>query len=257
MGAMASYLYCAVKGATTSRRGLGSKAPKGLAGTGAPRLVDVGGGWSVIVADAPLSLYDAGAIDAKLRDIDWVGARAGEHEAVVEHALGLGTVVPMKLFTLFSTEERAKAHVAKMKRALDKAAAVIEGCEEWSLRVLLDEKRARAKAPAAKKVTSGTSFLARKKALEDERRSAGARGAAEADALFAALAKIAKKAERRPPPNRDLAARVFLDAAFLVPRGAVKKLQDAVGKAAKTLVPDGFDLTLSGPWPAYSFIPAS
>lgn len=252
----AVYVYGLLKSAKPPSS---KRMPAGLDGTSKPRVLDAGEGWSLIVADAPLARYDAGAIDDKLRDLDWVSARAGEHDAVVEHALSLGTVVPLKLFTLFSNEERAIAHVKRSRRSLDRVADRIAGCEEWSLRILLDEKRAREKASAPgpsgpKKKVSGTAFLARKKAIEDTRKKTGIRGSAEAESLFEALSKLAKKAVRRPAPNRDLAARVFLDAVFLVPAKSVEKLKAAVAKVAPGLVEEGFDITLSGPWPAYSFI---
>jgi hypothetical protein len=144
-----------------------------------------------------------------------------------------------------------------MKRSLDRVVERIQGCEEWGLRILFDEARA-ARAAAeearAKKVVTGTGFLLRKKALDAERRSAGARGGAEVDALYERLVKIARRAQRRAAPNRELAGRVLLDAAFLVPRASVKKIKATVAASADKLVAEGFDIALTGPWPAYSFI---
>lgn len=245
-----TYLYAIVKSDAPAWT---KKSPAGLAGMARPRFVDVGDDLHLLVADAPLKLYDASVIDANLRDLDWVGARAAEHEAVLEHTLAVGTCIPMKMFTLFSSEDRALAHVKKVKKSLAKVAAKLDGCEEWALRILLDEKRARSKRRTEIKPTSGTGFLQRKKAIDDERRVAGARGAAEADELFASLSKLAKKSKRRPAPNRELEQRVFLDAAFLVDKADVKKLKAAITKVAKVLVDEGFDISLSGPWPAYSF----
>ncbi|MBX3208936.1 MAG: GvpL/GvpF family gas vesicle protein [Labilithrix sp.] len=252
----ATYVYCVVKSARASKL---VRAPKGIDGAGTTRLLDAGDGYRLVVTSAPLALYDAAAIDARLRDIDWVGGRAAEHEAVVEHAGGLGTVVPMKLFTLFSTDERAVEHVRKMKRSLDRVVERIAGCEEWGLRILFDEARAAravAEEARARKVVSGTSFLLRKKALDAERRTLGARGAAEVDDLYGRLVKTARSAQRRAAPNRELSGRVLLDAVFLVPRASVKKLKATVGASAERLVAEGFDITLTGPWPAYSFIGA-
>lgn len=253
-GTNATYVYCVVKSSRAPKLG---RVPAGLDGAEKTRLLDAGDGYHLVVTSAPLEHYDAAAIDAKLRDLDWVGGRAAEHQAIVEHALGLGTVIPMKLFTLFSTDERALEHVRKMKRSLDRVVERISGCEEWGLRILFDEARA-ARAAAeearAKKVVSGTSFLLRKKALDDERRSLGARGAAEVDALYDRVAKMVRSAQRRAAPNRELAGRVLLDAVFLVPHASVEKLKATVGASAEKLAEEGFDVTLSGPWPAYSFI---
>jgi hypothetical protein len=250
----ATYVYCVVKAAGTPRL---VRAPKGLAGATRPRLLDGGDDYHLVVAGAPLALYDGPVIDAKLRDLDWVGARAAEHEAVVEHALGIGTVVPMKLFTLFATDERALAHVRRLKRSLGPVVERISGCEEWGLRVLFDEARAArvaAEEARGKKVVTGKDFLLRKKVLDDERRTAGARGAAQADALYARLAKLARRAHRRAAPNRELAGRVLVDAVFLVPHRAVARVKTAVASSAEKLAAEGFDVTLTGPWPAYSFI---
>jgi hypothetical protein len=249
---------------TTRKRALPAAGPAGLAGAGKPRIVDTGEGYQLVVASAPLAHYDAAAIDARLRDLDWVGGRAAEHEAVVEHAAAIGTVVPMKLFTLFSNDDRALEHVRKMRRSLDRVVERIAGCEEWGLRILRDDARAarasaaaiEARAPrtASGKAPSGKEFLLRKKAIEEEKKTAGTRGLAEIEALYDEVAAVARRSLRRPAPNRDLAGRVLLDAVFLVPTPAVKQVKALVGAAAKKIVGEGFDLTLTGPWPAYSFI---
>lgn len=252
---IATYVYCVVR--SEGGRTRAPRAPKGLEGTAKVRELDAGDGYVVFVADAPLEVYDAAKIDAKLRDLDWVGRRAVEHEAVVEHATKLGTVVPMKLFTIFSSDERALTHVRKMRRSLDRVVERIVGCEEWGLRVFFDQARAARAAgrdAAARPATTGKEFLLRKKAIDDERRTSSARLATEVDALFDRVAKIARRAHRRPVPGPEIAGRVLLDAVFLVPKPAVAKMKASVGSSANKLVEVGFDLTLSGPWPAYSFI---
>jgi hypothetical protein len=259
----ATYVYCVVNVGTVARPkrtrtvALPARGPAGLEGAGKPRLVDAGGGYHLVVASAPLSHYDAPVIDARLRDLDWVGGRAAEHEAVVEHAAALGTVVPMKLFTMFSTDERAREHVQKVRRSLDRVVHRIAGCEEWGLRILVDEAkvaRAAAAARASVKVTSGKDFLLQKKALHDQRRSAGTLGREEVEGLYNRLAETSRRADRRPSPTRELAGRVLLDAVFLVPTPSAKKVKSIVAASAKKLALEGFEVRLTGPWPAYSFI---
>ncbi len=250
----ATYVYCVIASERPPKLG---RLPKGLEGASKPRVLEAGDGYWLMVASAPLALYEAAAIDARLRDIDWVGARASEHEAIVEHAAALGTVVPMKLFTLFSTDERALDHVRKMKKSLDRVVERIAGCEEWGLRILFDEARAaRAAAEEARsrKVSSGKDFLLRKKALDDQRKSTGVRAAERVDALYDQLAKMVKSAQRRAAPNRELSGRVLLDAVFLVPQPKVEDVKATVAETAEQLAAEGFDVTFSGPWPAYSFI---
>ncbi|MEA2750918.1 MAG: hypothetical protein QOI41_5061 [Myxococcales bacterium] len=259
--ASATYVYCVVKG-DAKRAVAGAKRGKrgeGLEAAGAPRTIDVGDGYHVVVSDVPLSLYSAEAIEAKLHDLEWVGAAASAHETVVESAGASGTVVPMKLFTIFSSDDRAADHVRKMKKSLDKVVAKISGCEEWGLRILFDEAgAAKAKEKLAAKrpkaPVSGTSFLLRKKATEETRRRLTSEAKHEVDDLFVRLEKTAKRAVRRPPPNRALAGQVLLDAVFLVPEKRTKQFKTTVATHAKELADQGYHVTLSGPWPAYSFI---
>lgn len=252
-----TYLYC-VRKPKKGRGAEDTKPPKGLTGAKETRVI-AADGYELVVATVPLAKYSAEAIEPRLRDLDWVSRCAGAHEAVVEHAALGGTVVPAKLFTIFGSDERAVAHVLRGKKELDRVLARIEGCEEWGLRILFDEAAA-AKAELAeaakakKKAPSGTGFLLRKKAQAEVKRRLVGDARAEADALYDLLAKRAKRALRRPPPSQDMAARVLLDAVFLVETKSTKGFTAAVGKTAQRLADEGFHVTLTGPWPAYSFI---
>jgi hypothetical protein len=50
-----------------------------------------------------------------------------------------------------------------------------------------------------------------------------------------------------------IAGRLVLDAAFLVPAARVTAFRAAVKRAVKPL-PDCDEVTLTGPWPPYSFV---
>ena len=47
---------------------------------------------------------------------------------------------------------------------------------------------------------------------------------------------------------------MLLDAAFLLPRRKVQPFQSAVRAEAKKLAGRDYQLTLTGPWPAYTFV---
>src|SRR5678815_5449768 len=96
-------------------------------------------------------------------------------EAVVEDAARSGPVVPMKLFTLFSSDERAAAHIVRTRKKLARLFELVAGREEWGVRVSVDERvaaRRRAEGARSAKTTSGTGFLLRKKAEKDAERLA-------------------------------------------------------------------------------------
>ena len=72
-----------------------------------------------------------------------MSACAIAHERVVEHVSRLGTAVPMKLFTLFSSDARAVADLGRSRTRLRAVLRRIEGRQEWGVRVSVDEATAR------------------------------------------------------------------------------------------------------------------
>ena len=61
--------------------------------------------------------YGEQAINRGLTNLDWVSRAAVAHEAVVESFITSPAVLPMKLFTIFTSDERALAHFARERRA--------------------------------------------------------------------------------------------------------------------------------------------
>lgn len=252
----ATYLYCLVHAdKAPSLRG----APAGLPGAGKPRAIDAGGGLWLVAADAPLDRYGEKPIEKGLQDLAWVSSVAVPHEAVIEHLARAGTVVPMKLLTLFNSDDRALEHVAKERRRIERVVERIEGREEWGLRVALDELTAIGKArteanQVAERGSPGAAFLLRKKKEQDAARELLENARDRADELYEELSKKADDARRRPPPPGEIGKRVMLDAAFLLRRGKTKPFQAAVRAQAKKLAPLGYEITLTGPWPPYNFV---
>jgi hypothetical protein len=247
----AVYVYCIVKAvARPSTRRL----PPGIPGAAAPEVAGLGGGLWLIVSEVPLDTYGPGRLDAALRDMQWVGDVALAHEAVVEHyarAKGV-TVIPAKLFTMFSTLDRAVADMRSRRRDIGDAARRIAGCEEWGVRIVRDtgaEKRAPAQAPA-----TGAAFLAAKTRARDEKIES-ARAAAEAAlAAFDSLSVVARDVRRRDDVPDEAVSPPLLDAAFLVPAGSRARFKAAARRAARGCAKTGGSMTLTGPWPAYNFI---
>jgi hypothetical protein len=247
-----TYLYCLVE---AGRKPATARAPRGLPGTGPLRVLQFAPDLWLIVADAPASLYDARTIEGGLRDLDWVAGRAAAHARVVEHFARRHTTVPMKLFTLFTADERAVDHVRGAERRVRRILARVSGRQEWGVRVRLDPGLARGRRrplpPAARR--SGTRFLMAKKQERDVARAAVREGRAAVEEVFASLAGLADATRRRPPAEID-GTRLLLDAALLVPAGRLGRFRSALRRGAAGLAARGYRLSLTGPWPAYSFV---
>src|SRR5262245_703462 len=254
---VATYVYCAVR---ARRRPALARGRRGVPGSQPTRAVDLGDALWLIVATVALSDYGAGPVERRLSDLDWVSRCAMAHEAVVEDAARSGPVIPMKLFTLFSSDERARAHVARKRAKIARLLEFVAGRQEWAVRVSVDERRAARRladrAPASAPA-SGTGFLLRKRAERDAARHALEDTARQAERIFEELAQVATDARRRTPVVSTTAIRVVLDAAFLVPDKAARAFRKIAAEHAKARAGDGVEVSLTGPWPPYTFVSES
>lgn len=255
MSEAATYVYCVVRSPGAPEL---AGAHPGLPGTTALRLLALpGGGLWLVAAGAPLPEYGGEEIEARLADMSWVGDRALAHEQVVEHFAALYPVVPMKLFTLFASDERAVARLSERREEMARVFARIAGRVEWGVRILFQEGKARqALADAAPPVpaSSGKNFLLRKKAEQEKARALGGEVRAEVDRAYEDLERHAMAARRREPVPGEAGARLFLDAAFLVSKGDGEPFEESVRRWSDRLAAHSCEVTLTGPWPPYNFL---
>src|SRR3954471_2195874 len=141
----ATYTYCVVANPTRPRA---RRRAAGLPAMGPVRVLDVDRGLFLVVADAPLDRYSADAINRGLADLDWVSRAAVAHETVVESFIDATAVLPMKLFTIFTSDERALEHVRRERRRVGATARRVANHHEWGVRVIFDRTQA-AEKPAA------------------------------------------------------------------------------------------------------------
>jgi hypothetical protein len=253
---MATYVYCIVASPNAPRT---AGAPAGLPGTRKVRAIEIDTGLFAIVADALRSKYSSKAINAQLSNLKWVSRAAMRHEAVVEHFSDSQAALPMKLFTIFDDDERARVYLHSERRRFRSLARRVAGHHEWGVRVLLDRQKAIAahdgKPPSGSRATTGRDYLSRKKAARDASVELASRARETVADLYDTLASRARIARRRsasdlPPDGGSL----LLDAAFLVPRSRSASFRALAAKHAKALAPHGYAVTLTGPWPPYTFV---
>ena len=250
MSATLSYVFCLV---SSARR-------PAVRGTGMPggaelRAIDLDDGLWAIVEDVPASQYDEAALARGLQDLEWVGPRAVAHEHVIERFLGADALLPMQLFTLFTSDDRVVEHVRADRARIRRILKRVERKVEWGVRLTWDEQTARAKVESKGRPRSGASYLSRKRDLLDVNRKQLASARADATRVFKAVSRAAVAAQRRTGMERAApGSRLLLDAAFLVARPKAAAFRATVKKHARELRGSGVSVALTGPWPAYNFI---
>jgi hypothetical protein len=251
----ATYVYCVVASAARPRI---ARVPAGIPGAARPASVPLTGKLWFIAAAAPSAMYGEPAVNAGLRDLEWVSAIAVGHEAVVEHFTRRrgSTVIPMKLLTLFSSVESAREELLRQRDDIRRAVRRIAGCEEWGIRVFAEPGAASVsvRRPGTSAPQTGSAFLASRKAARDAQRDLRLRTAAAAEEAYQSLAGVTRAARQRPARHDEGATPPLLDAAFLVPSSSRARFKAAARKAAARCAAAGGRMTLTGPWPAYNFI---
>jgi len=223
------------------------------------RVLDVDGGLFLVVADAPAEQYGAAALQARLSDVEWVSKAAVAHEAVVESFAAAPAVLPMKLFTLFNSDQRAIEHVRRDRARIDDLAKRLAHHDEWGVRVILDRGRALASSTPTRTgrrtALTGAGYLSGKKAQRDAAAELAERARDTVADLFDRLSKTARAARRRPAGELPVeGGPLLLDAAFLVPRRSARAFRARTAREARSLARHGYNVTVTGPWPPYTFI---
>ena len=251
MSATLSYVFCLVRSA---RRPTLRGITDGMPGGGGLRAIEVGGGLWAIVQSVPGAEYGEAALARDLQNLDWVGPRAIAHERVIESFLSAAALLPMQLFTLFTSDDRVVDHVRSDRARIGRILKRIEKKVEWGVRLTWNERAALEKA-ASKTVRTGTEFLTRKRDVLDVSRKRLAEARTAANRIYKAIDRQAAASQRRTSLERAApGSRLLLDAAFLVPVAKSGAFKTAVREQTRALRATGIETSVTGPWPAYNFI---
>jgi len=157
----ATYVFCLVQ----SRRAPSLRgAPPSVPGAGAPRLLSIDRDVWAVVADAPLDRFSGDRLQKELQDVEAISRHALAHASVVEFVFRRAPVIPLKLFTLFSSDEAARAQLQTRRAHLARMFAGLRGLEEWGVRIIAGQ----VEAESSRALSSGRDYLQVKKRLRDE-----------------------------------------------------------------------------------------
>ena len=225
-------------------------APDSVPGAGRARLLAIDRGVWAVVADAPLERFAGEPLQQEMQDVEAISRHALAHALVIEFFFRRATVIPLKLFTLFSSDDKVSEHVRTRLAPLRRMFAALAGLEEWGVRVIAGE----VEAESARTLDSGRDYLQVKKRLHEQAVAPSRATVRAVNGALRSFARLASKTrtETFPPPGRG---RPYVGgASFLVQakrRGAWMK---HAAKLAAALATEGHRLEMSGPWPPYHFV---
>ncbi len=219
-------------------------------------------GVSAVFSRVESAAFSQDAIDRRATDLQWLGAIGYRHQAV-NSALMLSTaVVPMRAFTLFSSEEALRSWLNENRSMLAGALDRLDGRREWTLKIEIDPERwsealtGRVPSLAAlqqeiEASSPGKAFLLRKK-LEDEKKRASK--SAENDLVAEVERTVSDKLRcETVAESREARDGAFPQIDLLIQRDEEAMLEDLRSALAARYGGEGVSFALTGPWPPYTF----
>jgi hypothetical protein len=149
----ATYVFCLVQSPRASLREFRAPSP-------AARATHPGRSRHLGRCDAPLDRFGA-EISRTAAGCRVDPRHALAHASVIEFFFRGAPVIPLKLFTLFSSDDRVREHLLPRRPRLHKLFGELRGLEEWGVRIIAGQ----AEAESARTLKSGRDYLEVKKRL--------------------------------------------------------------------------------------------
>lgn len=254
-----AYVYAVGRDAPVLDEAAAQAGTSGVAA--APVRVVRAEGFGALVADVPADQYGEEGMKAQLDDLLGLERTARAHHAVVAAAFGTGTVLPMRLATVYLNDSRVAAMMAARAGEFDSLLSRLDGKLEWGVKVYADPRQARrteSEAPAAAS-GPGRAYLQQRRAQRDDRRLAYLSADALIDRVMEQAREFAVAEVRHRPQQGALtqgSGENVANLAFLVPsaRGdAFRAAMDGLDVHVLDGAPSGARVEITGPWAPYSF----
>lgn len=224
------------------------------------------GNAQAVVSRVPLEEFGAQALQDNMEDMAWLEQHVCQHEAVLEHMMAQGTIVPMRFGTLYSSETGVHTMLATHQDAFLALLKRLKDRREWGVKVYADMPTLRAQVcqnhprilALTAEINTQTAGLAhflkkRREKLVLEEVEAHIR--AWVSSCHEAL-RIHAEAHAWSPVQEARSShtqRLAMNVAYLVPRAHESAFKEVLA-ACQAKVEKEFHLDLTGPWPPYSFV---
>ena len=221
-----------------------------------------GDGIAAVFTPVNPEAFSQEAIDARAGDLEWLGAIGYRHQDVVSDLMKRTAIVPLRAFTLFSSEDALRAYLHGHREMLAKMLERLDGKQEWTLRVEFEPARwsesltsrvasLRALEDDIAGAPPGKAFLLRKK-FDDAKKRASHTAEQEvvAEIERVVLDELSCETIAETRERRDGA---FPQINVLLDRDEEATLQELHGTLNARYEREGVALAMTGPWPPYTF----
>jgi len=172
-----------------------------------------------------------------------------EHARVVSVCFRQGTVLPFRFGTIFDSDDCLRQAVRGNRRAFGASVARLKGKAEMHVKLLVRDGSLRQLQDVIIPDSVGGEYLSklREKAMADRERQTKAK------ALSVQVHRLFNPIEEEITCKRVATDGMLIDIAHLIDSKSIEKYQNRYASAAKQL--KNCEMSVSGPWPPYHFMP--
>jgi hypothetical protein len=219
------------------------------------------GELTAMVSPVPAAEFAENELRAHLNDMDWVETVARDHERVLDAICTRTTVIPMRLCTVYKTEGGVREMLLRESDPLLPALDHLDGKTEWGVKVFFErprESRAARREPASGERGSGAAYMDDRRRQRDHATQLGEQVEAVVATIHDKLDSLAEESTLNPPQRPEVSAHggeMVLNGAYLVERESESPFHEEIRALQSRFADNGLELVLTGPWPAYNFLP--
>jgi hypothetical protein len=217
-----------------------------------------------VYSEVELEEFLGDSAEAHLQDLTWLGPRAFRHEAVIEQVMSRTSVLPARFATIFSSLDSLEQFILEHRKAITGFFTELGDKQEWAVKGLLDRVLALEKLSQsavkeqALDVSPGMRYFQEKRIKAQLEQELNQRLKAFCQQTAAALGEYASGFKQRKvmtPVAEGTEGEVVLNWAFLISSAALDIFRANLERFNEGEAFPGLRLTLTGPWPPYSFAP--
>jgi hypothetical protein len=224
------------------------------------------GAYAIAVSTVSRQTFELD-LPALFHDAAWVQGRVLAHQAVLTDLTTNYTVLPLRFCTLYRSEAQLRESLGQSAERLTHALDRLEGATEWGVKIYYDAatyaswaiEHASELASLRQQIQqapAGTAYLLRRKLEQRAQQLADQAAFFILQVCHQQLANHARAAITRDPQPPEAHGRLLpmiLNAAYLVPDGAIADIRSQLLSLETRYATQGFQFELTGPWPPYNF----
>jgi hypothetical protein len=244
---------------------IGLEEPSGDINAPRPVQILTEGAVAAAVSEVDLEEFGEERLREHLRDMTWVERVARAHETVLDRIRAQATVIPMRMCTVYRSEAGVREMLRREADALGQAIDHLEGKAEWGVKAFADTGRTAAvtagdEAEEAPGSARGAAYMRQRRDERDRRERARQQLEEAASQIHDRLCTLAGDGQVLPPQRPEVSGHVgdmVLNGVYLVDDDDRERFHAEVQLLEAEFAPRGVELELTGPWPAYNFVPGT